>query len=139
MKKVWQPAILVSLEIQGHVLPFWKSPIKICFNPDCQVGSSILKVHQAMLKSWGLLNKVLYASDLKWAPLYIPLTKNEPLESNIWRKIIKGKRAYLKGINFGFMQRIHSLVKKALNFGFSLFSSRFASSVTAWKGFVNLW
>ena len=30
MKKVWQSATLVSLEIQGHVLPFQKPPIKIC-------------------------------------------------------------------------------------------------------------
>ena len=30
MKKVWQSATLVSLEIQEHVLPFQKPPIKIC-------------------------------------------------------------------------------------------------------------
>ena len=71
MKKVWQPATLVSLKIQEHVLSFWKPPIKICLEPDCQVGSRILKVCQVMLKIWGLLNKLLYASDLKWAPLYI--------------------------------------------------------------------
>ena len=60
MKKGWQPATLVSLEIQEHVLPFWKPQIKFCLEPDCQAGSKILKVLQVMLKSWGLLNKLLY-------------------------------------------------------------------------------
>ena len=67
--KLWQPVTLQPLEAQGHVLPFWKPPIKICLEPACQVGSSILKVRQAMLKSWGLLNKQLYASDLLCTPL----------------------------------------------------------------------
>ena len=49
--QIWLPATLVSLEIQGHVLPFRKPPIKICMEPACQVGSSILKVRQAILKS----------------------------------------------------------------------------------------
>ena len=32
---------------------FWKPPIKICLEPDCQVGSSVLKVRQTLLKDWG--------------------------------------------------------------------------------------
>ena len=35
--------------------------------------------------------------------------------------------------NFAFMQKNHSLVKKALNKGFSLFHNRFPSRVTAGK------
>ena len=41
MKKVWQSTTLVSLEIQGHVLPFWKPPIKICLEPDCQKKKAV--------------------------------------------------------------------------------------------------
>ena len=62
--KLWQPVTLQPLEAQGHVLHFWKSPIYICLNPDCQGDCSVLNVFQVMLKSWGLLNKLLYASDL---------------------------------------------------------------------------
>ena len=69
-EKVWQPVTLQPLEAQGHVLHFWKPPINICLEPDCQGGCSVLKVCQVMLKSWGLLNKLLHTSDLKWAPLY---------------------------------------------------------------------
>ena len=68
--KIWQPVTLQPLEAQGHVLHFWKPPINICLEPDCQGGCSVLKVCQVTLKSWGLLNKLLYASDLKWAPMY---------------------------------------------------------------------
>ena len=53
MKKVWQLVTLVSFEVQEHILPFWKPPIKICLEPDCQVGSSVLKVRQTLLKDWG--------------------------------------------------------------------------------------
>ena len=100
MKKVWQPVTLVSLEIRGHILPFWKPPIKIYLEPDCQGGRSILKVRQAMLKSLGLLNKLLYASDLLWAPLYMTYILHTSVKSTImlwgfwiyfaWNSISKG-------------------------------------------------
>ena len=90
MKKVWQPATLMSLEIQEHVLPLWKPPIKICLEPACQVDSSILKVRQVMLNSWGLLDKLLYASDLLCTQLYknfliilLNFCKNS-LNSTLW-------------------------------------------------------
>ena len=73
--KLWQPVTLQPLEAQGHVLHIWKPPINICLEPDCQGGCSVLKVCLVMLKSWGLLNKLLYASDLLCTPLYIHLWK----------------------------------------------------------------
>ena len=68
--QLWQSVTLQPLEAQGHVLHFWIPPIYICLEPDCQGDCSVIKVCQVMLKSWGLLNKLLYASDLNWAPLY---------------------------------------------------------------------
>ena len=70
--KLWQPVTLLPLEAQGYVLHFWKPTIYICLEPECQGDCRVLKVCQVMLKSWGLLNKLLYASDLLCTPLYIP-------------------------------------------------------------------
>ena len=62
---------LSGYRAQGHVLHFRKPPINICLKPVCQGGCSVLRVCQVMLRSWGLPNKLLYASDLLWAQLYI--------------------------------------------------------------------
>ena len=78
--KLWQLVTLQLFEAQVHVLHFWKPPIYICLEPDCQGDCSVLKVCQFMLKSWGLLNKLPYASDLLCTPLYYKLYVVHPVQ-----------------------------------------------------------
>ena len=52
----------MPIEVQGHVLPFWKPPINISLDLDCQGYSSSFSVKKAMLKNGVSFNKSLYAS-----------------------------------------------------------------------------
>ena len=69
--KLWHLVTLIPLEAQDCFLPFCKSPINISWDPNCQGCGGTLNVCQAMLINGILLKKLLYASDLKWTPLYI--------------------------------------------------------------------
>ena len=48
--KIWHPVTLVSIEVQGRVLPFWKPLINIFKEPDCHGCCTTLNISQAMLK-----------------------------------------------------------------------------------------
>ena len=82
--KLWQPVTLLPLEAQGHILHFWKPPIYICLEPDCQGDCSVLKVCQVMLKSLGLLSKLLYVSDFLCTPLHSARKGGHVKMWNIW-------------------------------------------------------
>ena len=68
---LWHPVILMSLEVQVHVLPFWKPLINISKDPDSHGCCSTLNVCQTITINRNLLNKSLYVSDLKCTPLYV--------------------------------------------------------------------
>ena len=34
--KLWLPVTLQPLEVQGHIVPFWKPPINVSLDPGCQ-------------------------------------------------------------------------------------------------------
>ena len=53
--QLWHPVSLMPLEVQGHVLPFWKPPINMSQDLDCHGGCSTVNVCQAMLKNRILL------------------------------------------------------------------------------------
>ena len=52
---------LMPLKVQDRVLPFWKPPINISLDLDCQGYSSSFSVKKAMLKNGFLHDKSLYA------------------------------------------------------------------------------
>ena len=57
--KIWQPVTLQSLEVQGHVVPFWKPPINVNLEPGYQGCCPTWNVDQGLLKNGVLLHRLL--------------------------------------------------------------------------------
>ena len=51
----------MPIEVQGHVLPFWKPQINMSWDLDCQRYFSTLNLCQTMLKNGILLNKYFFS------------------------------------------------------------------------------
>ena len=58
--QIWHPVSLMPLEVQGHVVPFWKPPINISLDLNSHECCSTLNVCQAVFKFGILFNKLLY-------------------------------------------------------------------------------